>query len=195
MGWLNQFKWVYLLSSILILVPAIESSSFDNMFGLKWGSEKLMYYFSVFLVPLKLAMVALGCWLLIDYVKQNVVARKVKFLVLPLLFVASVQVIMLSLTFIYYVFNGTKADNYIEYANISIQSQEPGNLMTAYHDVKIMCDKGFGFYELLPVAKEPWLGKALAIESYEPAAQLTISYTADNKRLFKQYSLRDLNCR
>ena len=191
----QQFKWVFLLSSILIVLPAIESSWFDNAFGLKWGSEKLMYYFSVFLVPLKLAMVITGCWLLIYFVKHNEVSSKVKLAVLPLMFVASVQVIMLSITSVYYVFNGTKADNYIEQANISIQSQAPGKLLTAFHDINIMCDKGFGFYTLLAVAKEPWLGKALAIESYEPLEQLTISFTENNKRQFKHYDLQSLSCK
>ena len=194
MSKLQQFKWVFLLSSILIVLPAIESSWFDYAFGLKWGSEKLMYYFSVLLVPLKLAMVIAGCWLLIYFVKRNEVSSKVKLAVLPLMFVASVQVIMLSITSVYYVFNGTKADNFIEQANISIQSQAPGKLLTAFHDINIMCDKGFGFYKLLPVAKEPWLGKALNIESYEPFEQLTISFTENNKRQFKHYDIQGLSC-
>lgn len=194
MSRLQQFKWVFLLSSILIVLPAIESSWFDNVFGLKWGSEKLMYYFSVFLVPLKLAMVIAGCWLLIYFVKHNEVSSKVKLAALPLMFVASVQVIMLSITSVYYVFNGTKADNFIEQANISIQSQAPGKLLTAFHDINIMCDKGFGFYKLLSVAKEPWLGKVLNIESYEPFEQLTISFTENNKRQFKHYDIQGLSC-
>ena len=191
---MQRFTSVFLLSCILILLPAIESSLLGNALGLQWGSEKLMYYVSALLVPLKLFMVLGGCWFLLRFVKANNVSRRALLLIIPVLFIASVQVLFLSLTTAYYIFNGTKANNYIEQGSISIQSQAPGKLLTAFHQISVRCDAGYGFYHLEVISKEPWLGKQLKIERLEEGKLLEVSFTQNATRAFKSYSLEEVAC-
>jgi len=151
----------FTLTSLLILIPLIDSLFIAPAFGLQWKSEQTMYYVTVFLMPIKLLMVLLGGFLLVRQAhsprRLTTVLYKKLFQV-SLFILAGLQSIVLIIVCVLYIVVGTNADKYQLKDKISVYTADSDTLGKATHYFSFQCTDKAGFYSLTPIVTLNKLG-------------------------------------
>ncbi|MFY8326293.1 hypothetical protein [Pseudoalteromonas sp. ZZD1] len=150
-------------ASLLILLPLIDSLFIKTAFGLQYQSEKAMYLFSAYLIPLKLILVMGGGLLLASFAKSQVLSDKPKkwyskLYSLLLFGLAIAQFVILLIVCTLYMVVGTQAEDYLLQGNISVYTSDVGAFGKATHYFSYQCTDKNGFYTLTPITTLDWLG-------------------------------------
>ncbi|WP_405632529.1 hypothetical protein [Pseudoalteromonas sp. Ld20] len=187
-----------IIAYLLILAPLIDSLLIPTAFGLQWHSAKSMYLFSVYLIPIKLALVVMGGFFLIHHTRRQIYIDAprswfLKVVDVGIFILAGIQFILFTVISVLYVVVGTQADDYKQQGNISVYTSDVGAFGKATHYFSYQCTDSTGFYTLQPIVTLDWLG---TFTFKEKANTLIITYNgqSDKGEKIKQIDLSGFGC-
>lgn len=151
----------FILASLLILIPLIDSLFIAPAFGIQWKSEQTMYLLNVYLMPIKLLMVLIGGFLLVRQARSSYQMPRVlykKIAEMTLFVLAGLQSIVLIAVCVLYAVVGTNVEKYQLKNRISVYTADADTLGEATHYFSFQCTDKSGFYSLMPIATFNRLG-------------------------------------
>lgn len=140
---------------LCILIPLVDSLFLGNVFGLQWHSPTLMYKASVYFVPVKLLFTIIGLVLLL----QTPIAGAMKYTKGIAIALGVLHACMLALVCMLYLLLGDKSGFYRHNGNIQLYTADTGAMGKSYHYFSYLCRGKYGFYTLVPISREDWLGQ------------------------------------
>ncbi|MEO3864284.1 hypothetical protein [Rheinheimera fenheensis] len=140
---------------LCILIPLVDSLFLGNVFGLQWHSPALMYKASVYLVPVKLLFTIFGLVLLL----QSPLAGAMRYAKVIVIALGVLHACMLALVCMLYLLRGDKSGFYRHNGNIQLYTADTGAMGKSYHYFSYLCRGKYGFYTLVPISREDWLGQ------------------------------------
>lgn len=140
---------------LCILIPLLDSLFLGNVFGLQWHSPALMYKTSVYLIPVKLLFTVIGMVLLL----QSPIASAMKYAKVIVIVLGVLHGCMLALVCLLYLMLGDKSHFYSDNGNIQLYTADTGAIGKTYHYFSYLCRGKYGFYTLVPISREDWLGQ------------------------------------
>ena len=140
---------------LCILIPLVDSLFLGNVFGLQWHSPALMYKASVYLVPVKLLFTIFGLVLLF----QSPIAGAMRYAKVIVIALGVLHACMLALVCLLYLLLGDKSGFYRHNGNIQLYTTDTGAMGKSYHYFSYLCRGKYGFYTLVPISREDWLGQ------------------------------------
>ncbi|MGP9800022.1 hypothetical protein [Rheinheimera sp. NSM] len=140
---------------LFILIPLFDSLFLGNVFGLQWHSPALMYKVSVYLIPVKLLFTVIGLVLLY----HSHVVGAIKFMKVIVIVLGVLHGCMLALVCLLYLTLGDKSGFYSANGSIQLYTADTGAIGKSYHYFSYLCRGKYGFYTLVPISREDWLGQ------------------------------------
>lgn len=140
---------------LCILIPLVDSVFLGNVFGLLWHSPALMYKASVYFVPVKLLFTIIGLVLLL----QLPIAGAMRYAKVIVIALGVLHACMLALICLLYLLLGDKSGFYRHNGNIQLYTADTGAMGKSYHYFSYLCRGKYGFYTLVPISREDWLGQ------------------------------------
>jgi hypothetical protein len=183
----------YYCAALIIILTFLDSLFVAPVFGIKWHSEKFIYVLSTYLIWIKLGLVGMATYMLISSGPQRKHSVKTKLVSVILLFIAGIQIIVLTLTCIWYIAVGSQAKSYQQQGNIVVYTSDVGAFGSAYHHFGYQCVGEYGFYRYTPIATIDWLRD---MSFFEKNDQLIIRYYdyKTKTQQIKKINLHGMNC-
>lgn len=166
---------------LLILLPLFDSLFMGNVFGLNWHSPALMYKVSVYLIPVKLLFAVIGLLLLY----RSTVAGWLNYVKITVMVLGVLHACMLAVVCLLYLALGDKSRFYSSNGDIQLYTADTGAIGKSYHYFSYLCRGKYGFYTLIPISREDWLGQ-FSFKQYDGQLVITQHEDSDAKTIVRE---------